>query len=95
MTDQQLAIKTESRMAKLETKLEEHCKSNDDNFNEVKADIKDVKEDIKGIKSAIDTWLEKADSRYASKRTEQLFYSTLGAAIVYILYYIFKMVGIS
>ena len=82
-------------MAKLETKLEEHCKSNDDNFNEVKADIKDVKEEIKGVKSAIDIWLEKADSRYASKRTEQLFYSTLGAAIVYILYYIFKMVGIS
>ena len=68
-------------MAKLETKLEEHCKSNDDNFAEVKADIKDVRDDVKDVKIAIDTWLEKADSRYASKRTEQLFYSTLGAMI--------------
>ena len=87
--------KWEHRMTKIETTLESHCRSNDENFAEVRADIKDVKEDIKGVKSAIDIWLEKADSRYASKRTEQLFYSTLGAAIVYILYYIFKMVGIS
>jgi t-SNARE complex subunit (syntaxin) len=85
----------DKEIAVLKKQMEEHCRSNDENFAEVKADIKDVKDDVKDVKIAIDTWLEKADSRYASKRTEQLFYSTLGAAIVYILYYIFKMVGIS
>jgi t-SNARE complex subunit (syntaxin) len=85
----------DKEIAVLKKQMEEHCRSNDENFAEVKADIKDVKEDIKDVKSTIDIWLEKADSRYASKRTEQMFYSTLGAAVVYILYYIFKMVGIS
>lgn len=85
----------DKELAVLQKQMEDHCKNNEENFAEVKADTKDVKADIKDLKEVIDKWLEKADSRYASKRTEQLFYSTLGAAIVYILYYIFKMVGIS
>jgi DNA repair exonuclease SbcCD ATPase subunit len=85
----------EHRMTKIETQLESHCRSNDENFAEIKVDIKEVKTETNEIKKSIEGWIEKADSRYASKRTEQLFYSTLGAAIVYILYYIFKMVGIS
>lgn len=85
----------DKELAVLKEQLDAHCKSNDENFADIKSDIKDVKSETKDIKKILDDFFGKADNRYASKLTEQLFYSTLGAGIVYILYYIFKMVGIS
>lgn len=85
----------DKELAVMKKQMEDHCRSNDENFTGLKADIKEVKNETNEIKKSIENWLEKADNRYASKLTEQLFYSTLGAVIVYIIYYVLKMTGIS
>ena len=49
-------------------------------------------DEIKAIVAKTNEKFDKLDSRYASKRTEQLFYTVLGAGIVYIMYKIIDLV---
>lgn len=61
-------------------------------------DVVELKTDNKTehteIKVLIKDFIETADKKYASKRVEQVFYSTLGAVALYIIYFVLKQVGI-
>jgi len=46
------------------------------------------------IKNMIEKFIKTADERYASKRTEQLFYAVLGAMVIYVAQYVLRQVGI-
>ncbi|OPZ94160.1 MAG: hypothetical protein BWY74_00778 [Firmicutes bacterium ADurb.Bin419] len=77
----------EKKVSNLTTKMEEHCDRNEEHFFNVEHSINELKTEMKDF-------IDKSPNRFASKRTEQLFYSTLGAGIVYILYAVFKHLGI-
>jgi len=51
----------------------------------VEQKLDDIVKDVAKIDDKLDKVFDNMDKRYASKRTEQLFYSTLGAVIVYIV----------
>ncbi len=85
----------DKELAVLKEQLDAHCKNNEENFSDIKSDIKEVKNETAAIKKSLDEFFNEADKRYASKLTEQLFYTILGAFIVSIIYYALKMIGIS
>jgi len=52
----------------------------------------EIRQCISGLEDKMDEFIKGADNRFASKRTEQLFYTVLGGGIIYILYKIIDLI---
>ena len=59
------------RMIKLETRMEEHCKSNDDRFD-------NLEKRLQGIENGISDLPDKLSNKFASKLTEKVVYGLIG-----------------
>ena len=58
---------TGERIMKLETQMQEHCKSNEEHFI--------------NIENKLDGFIKSADSKFASKITEKVVYGLIGMII--------------
>lgn len=72
------------RLMKLETQIEEHCKSNEENFNEIKKQLNAINENINGL-----------DKRFSAKWVEKGIIIIITAIVLGALYTIFKNNGIN
>lgn len=68
------------RMVRMETKMEEHCKSNDERFDRIEV--------------LLNGFIKSADRKFASKLTEKIVYGMAGIILTSVLYIILKSVGI-
>ena len=86
MTDQRLR-KVEISMADIKRQVSDLKEANSE-------DHQDIKDCIGGLEVKINEFIKGADKRYASKLSERIVYTMVGAVSLAVLYFILKRVGI-
>jgi len=71
------------RLMRLETQIKEHCKTNKDDFDEIKSQLKEISMNVKGL-----------DTKYSAKWVEKGVTIIITAIVLGAIYTIFKNNGI-
>ena len=85
---------TENRLRKVEIEMADIKRQVSDLKESNSKDHKDIKDCIGGLEVKISEFIKGADKRYASKLSERIVYTMVGAVSLAVLYFILRRAGI-